>query len=171
MTTTLISSCSHEGDKPSGTNEVTNFEYKVDRFADLEILHYKVPDFESLTLNQKKLIYFLSQAALEGRDILYDQNNKYNLTIRRTLEAVFLNYAGDRKNKDFEEMTTYLKRVWFSNGIHHHYATDKFEPNFNQAYFEMVVRSIPASQLPLEGYDREFVCPDGTRRWQREAGC
>ena len=155
MTTTLIGSCSNEGDKATNTSVETEFEYKVDKFADLEILRYKVPDFESLSLNQKKLIYFLSQAALEGRDILYDQNNKYNLTIRRTLEAVFLNYAGDRSNKNFEEMITYLKRVWFSNGIHHHYATDKFEPNFNQAYFEMVVRSISPDKLPIKEYGND----------------
>lgn len=151
MATAFISSCSNnEGEKT--TIEETNFDYKVDKFADLEILRYKVPDFENLTLNQKKLIYFLSQAALEGRDILYDQNNKYNLTIRRTLEAIFLNYAGDRSNKDFQAMMTYLKRVWFSNGIHHHYATDKFEPEFSSAYFEMVVRSIPEKKLPIEEY-------------------
>lgn len=155
MTTTLIGSCSSEGDKASNTTVETEFEYKVDKFADLEILRYKVPDFESLSLNQKKLIYFLSQAALEGRDILYDQNNKYNLTIRRTLEALFLNYAGDRNNKDFQGIITYLKRVWFSNGIHHHYATDKFEPSFNQAYFEMIVRSISPDKLPVKEYGND----------------
>jgi dipeptidyl-peptidase-3 len=129
-----------------------NFSYSVDQFADVEVLRYKVPGFEELTLDQKKLIYFLSEAALEGRDILYDQNNKYNLSIRKTLEAVYENYKGDKESADFKELEIYLKRVWFSNGIHHHYATDKFQPGFDQAFFEKAVRSVPVSSLPVEAY-------------------
>lgn len=152
MATSMITACS--GNNGQSVNcPADNFEYKVDKFADLEILRYQVPDFESLSLNQKKLIYFLSQAALEGRDILYDQNNKYNLAIRRTLEAVYLNYEGPRDEKAFQEMVVYLKRVWFSNGIHHHYATDKFEPTFSQSFFEKAVRSIPAEKLPLKPFN------------------
>ena len=94
--------------------------YSVEKFADLEILRYKVPGFEDLTPKQKELVYYLSQAALQGRDILYDQNGKWNLAIRRTLEAVYTQYKGDRNNKDFKALEKYLKQVWFANGIHHH---------------------------------------------------
>ena len=150
MATILMTACGTESEKQEATEE---FNYHVDRFADIEVLRYQVPGFEELSLQQKKLIYYLSQAAIEGRDILYDQNNKYNLTIRKTLEALFLNYSGDRQNKEFEGIITYLKRVWFSNGIHHHYATDKFEPEFSKAYFEMVVRELPKNCLPLDEFN------------------
>lgn len=150
MATILMTACGTESEKQEATEE---FNYHVDRFADIEVLRYQVPGFEELSLQQKKLIYYLSQAAIEGRDILYDQNNKYNLTIRKTLEALFLNYSGDRQNKEFEGIITYLKRVWFSNGIHHHYATDKFESEFSKAYFEMVVRELPKNCLPLDEFN------------------
>jgi len=133
----------------ASTPPVENFKYSVDKFADIEILRYRVPDFEKLSLKQKELIYFLNQAALEGRDILYDQNNKYNLTIRRTLEAVYVNYKGDRKSKEFNQFTTYLKRVWMGNGIHHHYSEDKFIPEFTAPFFAKAVKSIDAKKLPL----------------------
>lgn len=126
----------------STTPAIEDFTYSVDKFADIEILRYRVPDFESLSLKQKELIYYLNQAALEGRDILYDQNNKYNLCVRRTLEAVYLNYNGDRESKEFQQLTTYLKRVWMGNGIHHHYSEDKFTPEFSAKFFAEVVRSI-----------------------------
>jgi len=119
----------------------------VDKFADIEILRYRVPDFESLSLKQKELIYYLNQAALEGRDILYDQNNKYNLCIRRTLEAVYVNYKGDRNSEDFQNLTTYLKRVWMGNGIHHHYSEDKFVPEFSEEFFAEAVKSLKAEEL------------------------
>ena len=133
----------------ASTPPVENFKYTVDKFADIEILRYRVPDFEKLSLKQKELIYFLNQAALEGRDILYDQNNKYNLTIRRTLEAVYVNYKGDRTSKEFSQFTTYLKRVWMGNGIHHHYSEDKFHPEFTAPFFAKAVKSIDAKKLPL----------------------
>lgn len=153
MATTFVSSCSTQEGKEGAVTETGTFDYHVDKFADLEILRYQVPGFESLTLKQKELIYYLSQAALEGRDILYDQNNKYNLAIRRTLETIYLYYAESRNTDDFQNMMVYLKRVWFSNGIHHHYATDKFEANFSQAFFEKAVRSVPADKLPIESFD------------------
>ena len=133
----------------ASTPPVENFKYTVDKFADIEILRYRVPDFEKLSLKQKELIYFLNQAALEGRDILYDQNNKYNLTIRRTLEAVYVNYKGDRTSKEFNQLTTYLKRVWMGNGIHHHYSEDKFIPEFKAPFFAKAVKSIDSKKLPL----------------------
>ena len=100
-------------------DDARTLDYKVDAFADLEILRYQVPDFENLSLRQKTYIYYLSQAALCGRDILFDQNNAHNLKIRRTLEAVYEHYQGDRTSDEFKALEVYLKRVWFSNGIHH----------------------------------------------------
>ncbi len=117
-------------------NEQNNqFNYNVDKFYDLEILRYQVPGFEDLTLNQKILAYYLSEAALQGRDILYDQNGKYNLRIRRTLEDLYLNYSGDKTQNEYLLFEKYLKRVWFSNGIYHHYSEDKFLPEFSQEWF------------------------------------
>lgn len=127
-----------------------SFSYTVEQFADLQILRYRVPGFEQLSLRQKQLIYYLSQAALEGRDILFDQNGKYNLQIRRLLEAVYTHFEGDRTSEPFRALEVYLKRVWFSNGIHHHYACDKFVPGFTAAYLEEVILSLPAEVLPLE---------------------
>ena len=113
----------------------TAFQYNVDKFYDLEILRYNVPDFDSLTVQQKSLIYCLSEAALWGRDILFDQNGRYNLRIRRALESLYLNYPYDKNTEEFAAFERYLKRVWFSNGIHHHYSEDKFLPEFDQAWF------------------------------------
>lgn len=130
--------------------EADKFNYKVEQFADLQLLRYKVHGFDQLSLKQKELIYYLSQAALEGRDILYDQNGKYNLIIRRLLEAAYLNYTGDKKDADFVKMETYLKRVWFSNGIHHHYGCEKFVPGFTPEFFRGVLEKIDPAKLPLE---------------------
>ena len=113
----------------------TSFQYNVDKFYDLEILRYDVPEFESLTLQQKQLVYCLSEAALWGRDILFDQNGRYNLRIRRALEALYLNYPYEKDTEEFAAFERYLKRVWFSNGIHHHYSEDKFLPEFGEEWF------------------------------------
>lgn len=118
------------------TQDQKPFEYVADRFADIEVLRYKVPDFEKLTLNQKLLVYYLVQAALDGRDILWDQNCKANLVLRPVLEKIYTSYTGDRKDKDFLAFEKYLKQVWFGNGIHHHYSMDKFVPEFSKAFFE-----------------------------------
>ncbi len=111
------------------------FNYSVDKFYDLEILRYQVPDFDSLNMQQKTLVYYLSEAALQGRDILYDQNCRYNLRIRRALEALYTGYKGDKTSEDYLLLEKYLKRVWFSNGIHHHYSEDKFLPEFSEEWF------------------------------------
>lgn len=126
-----------------------NFQYSVDRFADTQILRYRVPDFNTLSLQQKQLIYHLSEAALMGRDILYDQNNRYNLAIRRALEAIYTDYAGDRSDKQFVALETYLKRVWFANGIHHHVSMDKYKPEFSEQFFVQSIRSVSSDKLPL----------------------
>lgn len=119
------------------------FDYHVDRFADIEVLRYKVPDFDSLSLRQKTFIYYLNEAALWGRDILWDQNNRYNLAIRDMLEQVYTNYSGDRENPDFKVFEVYLKQVWFGNGIHHHYSTDKFTPAFSRSFLEEQIAALP----------------------------
>lgn len=112
-----------------------NFDYHVDRFADIEVLRYKVPDFEKLTPRQKAFVYYLTEAAIYGRDILWDQNNAANLQLRTVLEKIYTDYKGDRNSKDFKAFEQYLKQVWFGNGIHHHYSTDKFVPGFSRDLF------------------------------------
>lgn len=126
-----------------------DFDYVVDRFADIEVLRYQVPGFETLSLQQKRLLFHLSEAALMGRDILFDQNNRYNLSIRRTLETIYQNYSGDRNSQQFKALETYLKRVWFSNGIHHHYAEDKFKPDFTESFFKDCIHQLNVKLLPL----------------------
>ena len=116
-----------------------DFNYKVDRFADIEVLRYQIPGWDKLSLNEKKLVYYLSQAGLAGRDIVWDQNYKYNLKIRKALESIYQNYKGDKNSKDWNNFETYVKRVWFSNGIHHHYSNDKIMPEFSQEYFEKLL--------------------------------
>ncbi len=133
-----------------------NFNYHVDRFADIEVLRYEVPEYDRLSLNQKKMLYYLSQAAQMGRDILWDQNGKYNLQIRQLLEKIYTDYSGDRNSKEFKAFEKYLKQVWFGNGIHHHYSTDKFTPEFSRAFFEAEVGKIADKDLPLaKGETRE----------------
>lgn len=126
----------------------TDFNYVVDRFADIEVLRYRVPGFEELPLQQKKLIYYLTEAALHGRDILWDQNNKYNLELRSLLENIYKNYSGDKNDAQFKAFEKYLKQVEFGNGIHHHYSMDKFIPGFTQDFFSAQAASLPATQKP-----------------------
>src|SRR5690554_410751 len=145
----LLAACTHSNKTQTIDDMDSNFEYSVDRFADIEILRYQVHGFDDLTLQQKELIYYLSEAALEGRDILYDQHNKYNLTIRRTLEAIYENYSGDKTTEDFKNLETYLKQVWMGSGIHHHYSEDKILPKFSKAYFAELVKSIDSEKMPL----------------------
>ena len=155
---TILTSC---GGAKTTTAEADKFDYTVEQFADLQILRYKVPGFEELTLKQKELIYYLTEATLEGRDILFDQNGKYNLRIRRMLEAVYTNYQGDKTTPDFKNMEVYLKRVWFSNGIHHHYGAEKFVPNFSQEFLKQAVLGIDAKLLPLaKGQTAEQLCAE-----------
>lgn len=125
-----------------------DFNYVVDRFADLQVLRYKVPDFENLSLRQKMLVYYLTEAALNGRDILWDQNGKHNLAIRGMLENVYTDYRGKRDDKEFRAFEKYLKQVWFGNGIHHHYSTDKFVPEFSRPWLETRVAELPVGKRP-----------------------
>ena len=154
----LLTGCS--GTKKT-TAQADKFDYTVEQFADLQILRYRVPGFEDLSLKQKELVYYLTEAALEGRDILFDQNGKYNLRIRRMLEAIYTNYKGDKNSADFKNMETYLKRVWFSNGIHHHYGSEKFVPGFSQDFLNQAVLGVDPALLPLaEGQTVEQLCEE-----------
>ena len=154
----LLTAC---GGNPKTTAEAEKIDYTVEQFADLQILRYRVPGFEDLSLKLKELVYYLTEAALQGRDILFDQNGKYNLTIRRMLEAVYTGYKGDKNTPDFKAMEVYLKRVWFSNGIHHHYGSEKFVPGFTPEFFRQAVQSVDAATLPLaEGQTVEQLCEE-----------
>ena len=141
------------------------FKYNDERFADIQMLRYQLPDFESLTARQKAYIFYLSEATLWGRDITFDQNGRYNLLIRKTLEAILSTY-GKKTEEGYDtsdikpELIEYLKRVWFSNGIYHHYGCEKFEPGFTQEYFEQLVRGIPADKLPMAADELlGAICP------------
>lgn len=150
----LLIACSNNNktDKQESSDDgidYATFEYKVDRFADIEILRYPVPGFNNLSLQQKELIYYLSQAALEGRDILWDQHNRYNMTIRRVCEGVYENYMGDKSSENWNHFVIYLKRIWMANGIHHHYSEDKIIPEFPQDYFISIVKSVDPGRMPF----------------------
>jgi dipeptidyl-peptidase-3 len=144
-----MAGCTGKEKTPKENMNKQEFNYVADQFADLQILRYQVPEVETLSLKQKQLLYHLSEAALMGRDILYDQNNRYNLSIRRLLEAVYQDYQGDRNGKPFKALETYLKRIWFSNGIHHHYGEDKFDPGFSPEFLADCIGRINTDRLPL----------------------
>lgn len=149
----IAASCNQEQKKTESQQE---FKFLLEQFADLKIMRYQVPGFDELTPQQKELVYYLSQAALAGRDILFDQNYKYNLAIRRTLENIAENYKGNRESDEFKKFMVYTKRVWFSNGIHHHYSKDKFFPEITPAYFESLMRETTGGSFPMrEGQDLE----------------
>ena len=143
----LLFACSPKEQKENSSD---NFKYLVDEFADLKVMRYQIPEWDSLTLQQKEYIYCLGEAAKYGRDILWDQHFKHNLTIRKTIESILTTYSGDKSAADYENFVVYAKRAFFSNGIHHHYAEDKFFPEFSEDYFATLVKNSDASQLPLK---------------------
>lgn len=146
MGTALFTSCGPAGEKAGAGDEFT---YEVDRFEDISVLRYRLPGFEQLTSAEKEFIYYLSEAALCGRDIFWDQNFKYNLLVRKTIEGIIETYQGDREGDDFKAFITYAKRVFFANGIHHHYSNDKFIPGFSSDYFALLIEGSDPSSLPL----------------------
>ena len=146
----LLSACSNKVNEKKDTME-NNFEWNIDQFADVKIMRYQVPGFDDLSLNQKVLVYYLAQAAIEGRDIIFDQNNKYNLLVRNTLEAIYENYSGDKNNADYLALVTYLKCVWFANGIHHHYSMDKFVPEFSASFFNNELEKLKPEVFQWDG--------------------
>ena len=129
-------------------NNNNKFNYVVDRFADIEVLRYKVPGFENLSTRQKGLIYYLTEAAIAGRDILWDQNGKYNLSIRQLIENVYTHFTGDKESRQYKALEKYLKLIWFGNGIHHHYSMDKFVPEFDETFLRYEVTKLPESKQP-----------------------
>ena len=150
MMTMMMATAAAFGGSVEGTAQTTDgFKYTDERFADIQMLRYKVEGFDNLTLKQKTFIYYLQEAALQGRDILFDQNGRYNLRIRRLLEAIYTDYKGDRKGKFYTGLSTYLKRVWFSSGIHHHYGCEKFVPPFTADELRAAARQIAREKLNL----------------------
>ena len=157
MSSLLLTSCG--GDKAHSPVEIkkdktekkekSEFKWNIDRFDDLKVIRYQVPSFDKLSLKQKTLVYYLSQAALSGRDIIYDQNYRHNLKIRKTLEAIVKNYKGDKNSDDWKNFMVYTKKVWFANGIHHHYSTEKFQPQFSKDFFK--------NALKVTGQDHEAL--------------
>lgn len=147
MTTLMFFSCTKK-QTVTPTAQEEKFDYNVEQFADLGVLRYQVTDWDSLSLQQKSLIYCLNEAALYGRDILFDQNNRYNLAVRRTLEAIYANYQGDTTSTEYQTLVVYLKRVWFSDGIHHHYGEEKFLPGFTKEFFTNAVKSLDIKLVP-----------------------
>ncbi len=147
MAAFAISSCASKNSVADGAD---NIDYTVDRFADIEVLRYKVPDFEKLTPQQRIFIYYLTEAALTGRDILWDQNGKYNLAIRDLVENAYTSYTGVKEDSNYKALETYLKQIEFANGIHHHYSTDKFQPGFTREFFEDIVAKLPEKPENLD---------------------
>ena len=149
LSLTSLNSCRQKVEEPAPATEQAS--WVIDKFDDIKVLRYEVPGFEKLPLQQKMLIYYLAQATKCGRDILFDQNFKYNLTVRRTLEAIYTKYDGDRNAAEFKAMEKYLKKVWFANGIHHHYSNDKFQPEFPREWFaQMVDKYVDPQELAIE---------------------
>ncbi len=145
----LAAGCRKKGAEPQSAAAAPEFPWKIDQFADLQVLRYQVPGFEALTPTQKELVYYLGEAALCGRDIFFDQNYKHNLKIRHTLDAIVQGYKGDRNDPRWAAFMTYVKQVWFANGIHHHYSNDKFVPGFDADYFAALVKGTGGAGLPL----------------------
>lgn len=135
----------------------TEFDYNVEQFGDVKVLRYQIPGWEKLTLKEQKLVYYLTQAGLAGRDIMWDQNYRYNLTIRKALENVYTNYKGDKTTEDWKNFEIYLKRVWFSNGIHHHYSNDKMKPDFSSEYLKQLLTD---TNTTLEGESFDVIFND-----------
>ncbi len=148
MTIAALTFQSCGGSKQAQSDD--DFNYVVDRFADVEVLRYKVPDFDSLSLQQKQLVYHLTEAALAGRDILWDQNGQYNLAIRDLIENIYTAYDGDKNSDDFKALETYLKQIWFANGIYHHYSMDKFTPGFSRDFLVEQIQKLPDDKLPKD---------------------
>ena len=121
------------------TDSNADFVWKTEQFADLKIIRYQIPGFEKLNAKQKELVYYLVQAGLEGRDIMYDQNYRHNLTVRKAFENIVKNYSGDKTDENWGKFMVYMKRIWFSNGIHHHYSNNKFVPDFPREYLEGII--------------------------------
>jgi dipeptidyl-peptidase-3 len=164
LATSILASCGQ--DKPQKATEKEDvkdsFNYNVEQFADVKVLRYRIPDWDKLTLKEQKLVYYLTQAGLAGRDIMWDQNYRHNLTIRKALENVYVNYQGDKSTNDWKAFEVYLKRVWFSNGIHHHYSSDKLKPEFTPDYLKQLLAET-STTLEGEAFDVIFNDTDSKK--------
>ena len=153
-----LSACLNQNDETT-QSKTKELKPLVDQFADLRVIRYNIPGFENLTLKEKKFVYYLNQAGLAGRDIIWDQNYRHNLSIRKALEQINTVYTGDRTSESFAAFKVYLKRIWFSNGIHHHYSNDKIKPDFTKSYFvdELLRKSNtePIIRVYAEAYNEE----------------
>ena len=166
LASTLLYSCGEAAVKEPVGEEVVvpadAFNYQVDEFADVKVLRYQIPGWENLSLKEQKLVYYLTQAGLSGRDIIWDQNYKHNLKIREALENIYANYNGDKNSEEWKNFETYMKRVWFSNGIHHHYSMEKIKPGFSKTYFDQLL-SETNTQLSGEPYEVIFNDKDSKK--------
>ena len=159
----FISSCRESTPEPAVTVESDQeFEYVAEQFADLRVLRYQIPGFDELTLKEKKLVYYLTQAGLAGRDIMWDQNYRHNLAIRQALEKIYTEYEGDKSTSDWQAFEVYMKRVWFSNGIHHHYSNDKIKPDFSSEYLSYLLKEVDA-ELKEEAIEVMFNDSDAKK--------
>jgi dipeptidyl-peptidase-3 len=151
------------------SSEKDSFDFFVEQFSDIKVLRYQIPGWENLTLKEQELVYYLTQAGYSGRDIIWDQNYKYNLKIRKALENIYQNFQGDKKTTDWKNFEIYLKRVWFSNGIHHHYSNEKIKPDFSKAYFDTLLKTTKTNLSPeivailFNGIDSKKVNLDATK--------
>ncbi|MFK5958327.1 MAG: dihydrofolate reductase [Lutibacter sp.] len=159
---TIVFSCEKNNKEIYEKESTTKFEYVVEQFADIKILRYQIPGFEELSLKQKQLVYYLSEAGMSGRDIIYDQNYRYNLQIRRAFEHIYQNYKGDKTSVEWKSFETYLKRVWFSNGIHHHYSTAKFKAEFSKEYLRKLLNET-GTKLKTDVFDVIFNDTDSKK--------
>lgn len=148
MTATIFVACNKEKTETTEVEETAPFEYVAEEFADIKVLRYQIPGWENLTLKEKELVYYLTQAGTAGRDIHWDQNYKHNLKIRKALESIYQNYTGDKTAADWKNFEIYLKRVWFSNGIHHHYSSDKIKPDFSKEYLNTLLKETKSTLAP-----------------------
>ena len=167
LVSTLLFSCKEEKNEDrivadAQTAQSADFNYTVEEFADIKILRYQIPGWEDLTLKEQTLVYYLVQAGLEGRDIMWDQNYRHNLEIREALENIYSTYSGEKNGDDWKAFETYIKRVWFSNGIHHHYSNDKIKPEFSKEYFDTLL-SETNTQLTGEPYEVIFNDKDSKK--------
>ena len=162
LSSVIFFSCIDQKKSENTVNKANNFDYNVEQFADIKVLRYQIPGWENLTLKEQKLVYYLTKAGLSGRDIIWDQNYRHNLTIRKALENIYSNYEGDRNNEDWNNFEVYLKRVWFSNGIHHHYSNAKFTANFSSEYLSGLLAQTN-TKLEGEAFDVIFNDKDAKK--------
>ena len=162
LSSVIFFSCIDQKKSENTVNKANNFDYNVEQFADIKVLRYQIPGWENLTLKEQKLVYYLTKAGLSGRDIIWDQNYRHNLTIRKALENIYSNYEGDRNNEDWNNFEVYLKRVWFSNGIHHHYSNAKFTANFSSEYLSGLLAQTN-TKLEGEAFDVIFNNKDAKK--------